>query len=450
MYAGAEAKAVAVANLLKQLQAQGTDIQTLAQFEKAILAPKGFSLADLDRFLEHRIASRQLEKVEGLCGNLASPELIESIWQRETQQIQAQAVFFSASNYLQSVTVTPEALGTYFTNQMPRYRTPEQIQVSYVAYPISNFLAQADKQLNAITNLDVRIEAEYARRGSNAFPGLTAEEAGTEIREELRRAAAISAASQEAAVFADKLWQQEPMKPSDLDTLAGQEGLTVKVTSPFDRDSTPAELDVTSDFTEAAYALRDDEPHGGPIPGEKNVYVISLKKRIASANPRFEDVKEEVTRDYRQQQATLKARELGTAFAAGLTNSLTADTSFAEVCTQAGYQAESLPPLSRNTRSLPEVEQHTSLGLFKQVAFATAAGSASSFVPSSDGGFVVYVDSVLPVDEVQKAEELPKFAEAVRQSLEGEAFSFWFGTEAQQGLVNTPLNRPPPGQLTSP
>ena len=51
--------------------------------------------------------------------------------QRENQEFSAQSVFFSPSNYLSAVTVTPDAVAQYYTNYLAAYRLPDRVQVSY-------------------------------------------------------------------------------------------------------------------------------------------------------------------------------------------------------------------------------------------------------------------------------------------------------------------------------
>jgi hypothetical protein len=448
MFAGTEAKAVVAANILSSLQKQG--IKSLAEFEQALLRPQGLTLTDLDRFIGHQIALQQLTAVEGLPGQLIATQQIESLWRRENEEISAQVVFFSAVDQQDAVSVTPEALATYFTNQMARYRVPERVQVTYVAYPVSNYFAQADERLAGMTNLNARIDNFYAQGGSTNYPGLTPEEAKQKIREEMRREAAVFAARQDAATFADELWRQEPLKSANLESTASQKGLTARVTEPFDRASTPAGLDVDSTFTQAAFRLRDDEPFAGPIAGEDHLYVIALNRRLPSENANFEQVKAQVTADYRLQQATELARQAGRVFAESLTNRLATGEAFTEVATKAGYKPILLPPFSRSTPSLPEVEQKVSLGFLKQAAFDTPVGSASGFNFTSDGGYLVYVASRLPLDEVKMKEELPRYTRLVRQTLENDAFNAWFSQEAQVGLRDTPLGQTPPPQVGPP
>src|SRR6185436_11262120 len=108
--------------------------------------PAGLGEEDLERFIRHELALQQLISVAGLSGKLVTPQEAQSIYEREHQEVAAQAVFFSASNYLASVSAPPEAVSQFYTNQMARYRLPDRVQVSYVKFGISNYLAEATKQ----------------------------------------------------------------------------------------------------------------------------------------------------------------------------------------------------------------------------------------------------------------------------------------------------------------
>ena len=49
----------------------------------------------------------------------------------------------------------------------------------------------------------------------------------------------------------------------------------------------------------------------------------------------------------------------------------------------------------------------------------------------------------LPLDEAKMNATLPAFANYVRQNRQNEAFNDWFRKEAEKGLRETPLARPP-------
>ncbi|MDB6112206.1 MAG: hypothetical protein JWR69_3956 [Pedosphaera sp.] len=175
------------------------------------------------------------------------------------------------------------------------------------------------------------------------------------------------------------------------------------------------------------------EPFSGAIVGEDGVYVLALKKVVPSEQPPLKDVEAKVTEDYRRGMAGQLAYQAGKTFADGLTNGLPAGKSFAAVAAEAKAKTETLPPFSLSTRSLPaDLEERLSLGALKQAAFTTAVGKVSSFMPTREGGFALYVQSKLPLDEAQVKKEMPEFLAYVRQARQSDAFNQWFNQQITQ------------------
>ena len=71
--------------------------------------------------------------------------------------------------------------------------------------------------------------------------------------------------------------------------------------------------------------------------------------------------------------------------------------------------------------------------------FGTPPGQASSFVPSDEGGFLVFVRAKLPLDTAKLLADLPSFTANVRRSREGEALNQWFRHEVETSLRDTPI-----------
>jgi hypothetical protein len=137
------------------------------------------------------------------------------------------------------------------------------------------------------------------------------------------------------------------------------------------------------------------------------------------------------------------ARQAGMDFYQTLTNGLAQGKPFASLCLNAKLKPVSVPPVSLSTRDLLEVEDHVTLNQFKQITFSTPLRRPSPFQPTADGGLIVYVKEKLPLDEVKMNSTLPAFANYVRQNRQSEAFNHWFQKEAEKGLRDTPLARPP-------
>ena len=411
-------------------------------FEQNVLQKQRLTALDFERYLRHYLSIQQLLAPYGVSGKLVTPQEARMLYEREHEEIVTEAVFFTATNYQAGLTVTPEVVNQFWTNQMARYRLPERVQVSYVAFAVSNLLAQAEAEL-VKTNFNELIEANYQRVGTNYYrEAKTPEEARAKVREDLIHASAMLSARRQANEFANAVADLSPVQVDNFDKVAKLRNLTVKVTAPFDREAGPEEFVVGADFLKAAFTLAADEPFAGPFAGRDAAYTIALKTRLASEIPAFETIRDRVTADYKLVQAGMAARKAGDEFARALTNGLAAGKKFSSLCVEAGVKPVVLPALSLSTRSVPVIEDHVSLNNFKSAAFTTTLGQASGFVATPDGGFVVFVRERLPIEMAKLTADLPAFINSVRQARQNEAFNEWFRREADRSLRDTPIYRP--------
>ena len=411
----------------------------LDRFVKQILQREQLTTEDFKNYIRHNLAIEQLREAMGLTGELVTPQEAASVYERQHQELSAQIVFFSASNYLSSVAMTPAAVAQFYTNYLAEYRLPDRVQVSYVAFEVTNFTAEAEQKLSK-TNLNDQVEAVYAQYGERIFPeAKTPDEKKAMIRETLIREQALVEAQRQAREFANAVFNIDPAKPENLATVAKQKGLTVHVTAPFSREYGPEELTVPESFIKAAFALTTDEPLAGPIAGTNAVFVMALDKQLPSEIPPLDQIRGRVTRDYQFHEAVLVARSAGTNFVHMLTESLASGKNFASVCIAAGLQPEALPAFSLSTRELPEVGDRANLSMLKQAAFTTPIGKTSNFEETRSGGFIVYVQSQLPIDQSKMNSELPQYAAALRRERQNEAFGQWVNLEANRQLRATPV-----------
>ena len=177
--------------LARALRINGDNVP-LAVFVDQILKPEGLTAADFEDFIRHELVITQLAQTLGLPGALVTPQEAADVYQRENQEISAQIVFFSASNYLSQAVAQPAAVAQFYTNYLAAYRLPDRIQVRYVAFEVSNYLAEAKMEL-AKTNSDEIVEMNYRQLGPDYFPDAkTPEAAKAKIRELLIRQRALA------------------------------------------------------------------------------------------------------------------------------------------------------------------------------------------------------------------------------------------------------------------
>jgi len=435
------------ANDLRAMARGGAPV-SMSMFEQNILKPARLTLVDYERFLRHQLGMQQLITAVTVGGKLVTEKEARAIFERENRERSAQVVFFLASNYLAGVQSTPEALSQFYSNQVARYRLPDRIQVSYVEFKATNYWAEAAQDMAKMTNLTALIDAEYTRRGgTNYYTDKTPDQAKDEIKNQLHEELALRAANKVANAFADPILSADKIRAEALAEQAMQDGLTVQVTAPFDRNSLPAGMNVSDQFVTAAFGLRDDEPVTGPLITRDAVYVIARNKEIPSELQSYDQVKDRVATDFKQMEALKAARSAANAFVARATNAIAEGKAFTSVCSEAKVTPMLLPPFSQNTRSLEDVEPYMSLQQFKQVAFSFGVGQVSPAVPIMDGAVVTYIQSELDLAESKVNAELPAFMEMFRQARQQEAFEEWFAREAPRALANTPVVGPKPSEL---
>ncbi len=414
-------------------------------FVKAVLEPKGFTADDLERFAKNDLILQQLVQTIGIAGQLFTPDEAASAWRRENEDRQTQIVFFSGTNYLDQVQVTDASVGQFYTNYMAYYRLPDRVQVSYVEFNVTNYLAAAEKKIGA-TNLDFQVSSIFAQNGMDAVPDAkTPDEAKAEIRKYVIRKEAMTEANNDANDFANAVFEKTPAIPANLGLIAKQKGLAVETPAPFSKQYGPSEFIAPEAFTKAAFSLTSDDPFAGPVQGPYAYYVMALDKQLPSEIPSLDAIHDQAAHDYQTQVALALARRAGTNFVTTLNLRLLAGRTFPAVCVAAGFDPETLPPFSLSTTDLPELKNRAGLPQIKQAAFGTPVGRASDFEETDDGGFVIYVEKQLPPDETAMKAQMPQFLAQVRREQSFELFQNWVNTEASHQLGNIPaLQKPQP------
>ena len=431
---GVDAAATAANQMLRSLGRNGETV-SMADFEKEVLTPEGLTVADFENYARHDVAIQQVIQTVGLSGVLIPSQEISGIYHREHHELSSQIVFFSAAIYLSQITATPAAIAQFYTNYLAAYRLPDRVQVSYVEFNVTNFLAQSKAEW-AKTNFDAEVDAVYLQNGAQIaqmFPDAkTPAEAKAKVRESMIRQRALADARVQANDFASAVFNLTPASAQNLATVAKQKGLAVQMTAPFSADAGPQEFTAPEGFAKTAFGLTSDEPFANPIIGADAIYVIALARQLPSEIPPLADIQNRVTQDYKMQQAVMRAREAGTNFFYKMTVSMAAGKSFASACVASGLSPQTLQPFSLATRELPDLGDHAELSQVKQSAFTTGIGHAGNFVETGDGGFVLFVQSQLPVDQSVMDAELPKFTAELRRSRENEAFNEWLNGQVSE------------------
>src|SRR6267143_2899878 len=305
------------------------------KFEHDFLLREGLTLEDFERYMRHEAAIQQLIGVAAATAKMISPREAESLYRKEHEQVSTEIAGFWPSNYLSKVEVTPAAISNYYSNNLARYRISERIQVSYVEFSASNFIAEAEKDINQKTNINSYADGEYIRRGgtntfkdTNGVP-LAEKVAKEEIKNDALTHFALMSARRKAAEFGNKLLDQKQQTSQTFEKLAAAEGYPVKLSPPFSASQGLDDTNFPPAFTDKALSLRRDSPIlYTPIPGERAVYLLALKTNIPGELPSLEKIRDKVKTDYKRSQALEMARNEGKASQTAITNGLAQKKNF--------------------------------------------------------------------------------------------------------------------------
>jgi peptidyl-prolyl cis-trans isomerase D len=432
-----------IATVFRDRERNVFDLDAYRQFVRNVLPQGRLTEEDLKRFARHEVGIQHVLQLAGMSGSLVTPREAEAQFRIENELVSVEMAQFASSNYLAEVTIDQGEVLRFFTNRLAQYRLPERVQVSYVRFDTTNFLAEADAKLEQEEDLEALLESRYQQVGPDYFRDsdgnvLPPEAAKEQMKESERKRLAVTAGRQRAMSFAEQLYelyQQAPEATDNLERLAAATGLASGVTEPFAAHEFPPGLRVYRDFVQAAFSLGSELPMATePLVGEDAIYVIALHRRLPSEPPAWETVELRVTSDYRRLEALRLAQEAGRAFYGRLTNGLAGGKTFQEICQEANVVWVQPPAISQTMRSAPGLDE-AQFTRVKEVALSLPVEEVSEFVPTSVGGMIVHVTGREPVDEGKVAEQMPAYLEQLRQDRQREALSEWFRKEAEKTVL---------------
>jgi hypothetical protein len=222
--------------------------------------------------------------------------------------------------------------------------------------------------------------------------------------------------------------------------------MTVETPAPFSSDYGPSEFAAPAAFTQTAFQLTPESPISEPIPTPDGVYVIALQTNLPSEIPSLEEIHARVAEDLRLREATMLAQRTGTNFARQLTLQMAEGKSFAAAGIAEGLEPEVLPPFSMSSQELPELADRATMNQLIGTAITTRVGTASRFVETDGGGFVLYIEGRPPIDQAKMTADLPEFTAELRDHRQQDAFNQWLQMEGSRELRDTPLFKRMQGQ----
>lgn len=393
------------------------------------------------RFAHNQVVIGQLQELAGLAGELVTPQEAERLYREQNLQANAQAVFFSSTNYV-NLGESLEGLEAFYTNRMALYREPEKRRIHYLSFAATNYLAEAKERLTESTNLAEMISGIYLEKGTNSFTKdgvvLGEEEAKEQIQRQEFKKVGQEIAKEKAKELAEELFNIEPLKSENLPELAAAKGYKAEVSEPFTADQAVPGIGDSYELTGLVFQLTEEIPFTRAFHAADGTYLVALHSVLPSEVPPLEEIRGQVQTDFYEQNSLENAREAAATFHTSLTNGLAQGKAFEAICKEAGHEPVQMPLFSQSSRTLAGADPRANLYLLQSLAFDIEVGEVSRVSQTEDGAMILFVHSFVEAKEEQVKEELPDYAKSLRQRRWSEAFGAWF--QEEQKSLNFPFS----------
>ena len=421
--------------------------------------------AQLEALARYQVGINQLRSLAGLSGVLVSAKEAEIKFRELNEEYEAEAIFLSHTSYLSLVQSTEEQLKKHYTNTLANHRIPERRQLSYVTFPASNYLAQAEKKFDALkaegragfltnywpgitaikgydTNSVKELIKQIVLVRTNDYSGMKAEEAVAVIRKEilttpqrgidrngslveLKSGLAVIEAYKAGLDFQKSLQTTYNTKPA-LDTLekmALLQNLTAATTAPVSMGEntvvglarvTPSQVFRLSKTN--AFIIGDP-----PFSVAGDFYIASLKRIIPSRNRSFVEAKATVTADFKKGESIKLMNEAGNK----IQQAVKGGKSLQEVAKENSLTLAKLGPFDSAGGAIPGLENRANSEDFRTQALGLEVGATSELVTSStdpsdtaseEAAFMVKLTAKVAVDKDKFDAEFPEYLENERGS----------------------------------
>jgi hypothetical protein len=426
-------------------------------------------------FASYTVGVAQLEELATVSGGLLSVREAQIKFRNENEQYEAEALFLSHTNYLTLVQPTDDQIKRHYTNTLANNRIPERRQVSYVTFPATNYLDEAEKKFNELnaagrmgfltnywtnitsiagykTNTIPALAKLIAPARTNLYSGMKEEEATAAIREailrtphlgyqnerqvELKSGLAVVEAYKAGLKFQNSLEEAYKAQPA-LDTLekmALLQNLTATTSVPVDEARSGYVPGLTGVSSAEVFALSEtnafiigDAPFGGV---SSDFYIASLKKVIPRRYRTFLEAKATVTADFKKAESIKLMNEAGEK----IHQSIKDGKALEEVGKENNLAVTKLGPFDSVGGAIPGLANKANREDVRTQALGLDVGAISELITSStdssdlaseEAAFVVKLTGKNAVSKDRFDAEFAGYLKSARSAAASQSYNAW-------------------------
>lgn len=369
----------AAENNLGVFQTNGAiDPEKLNTFVEKVLPSRGFtSGAVIDELVADDL---RLQKLRALIGSPmdVQPAEVRGIYAQRNQKAQVALLRFNLADTLAAITISDEDVQKAFDAHKDGFKSDEKRKIAFVAFPLSDTeakLKDADR-MEALQTLANKV---------NDFIQATAD------------------------------------KSVKFDEVAAKFNSPVTRTGEFTETTPDPAIEKISGAAEAAFKLSVGSPNE-VIQTGNTFYILHLDEVAPSKPLSLEEAKPKIVEQLKNDRAREKLSITAGIISGVIGSELKSGKSLADVAKEQKLTLEEIPPfaLSEATRETP-----AELLQIMEKSMEMHEGQLSEFIPSADGGFLLYFEKRLPLDETNFEAAKAKLTEELLQNKQSFALLEW-------------------------
>ena len=451
--------------------------QGLAVTKKDMLDALSSTFGGDDQLLayaRHNVGLPQLQQLATISGSFMSDREAEIKFRNENELYEAEAIFLSHTNYLPLVQPTDEQLKNHYTNTLANHRISERRQVSYVTFPATNYLDEAEERFNELksaqresllqayalqnnwegisslmglkTNGIPNLAKQIATLRTNEYKDMKVEEAVAAIRSDILKTPhsnyaglAVVEAYKAGMDFQQSLEETYKGQPAlnTLEKMALLQNLTA-TTSPLMTFAGNVPQALTGVTSADVFALSETNALiiSSASFGSGDFFTASLKKVIPPRNRTFEEAKTTVAVDFKKTESIKLMNEAG----GKIQEALKAGKALGEVGKENNLPVTKLGPFGSASGAIPGLANKANPIDVRTQALGLEVEEISELITSSLEGsdptyeeatFVVKLTGKNAVSKDRFDAEFAEYFERARSAAAPQAYNDWL--KAQTG-----------------
>ena len=326
------------------------DPAKLTDFVQTDLPPQGFSDTVIDDLLRDQV---RIKKLVGLVASTVtlSPQALKNRFEDANEKMDLSVVRLNTSDLEKGIPITDAQAKAEYDQHADQYKSEEQRRVKIASFELTD----AQKELK-----------------------------GKERTDALQK-------------LGDKAWtlaQAVVDKNADFDAQAKKTGAVLAESAFFTTDQPDPAYAKTPAIAATAFKLSTDYPSSDVVEGTNGYYVLHLDGVNPSKPLTFEQAKPAVIANMQRDRAAQMMQTVANGVHDHLVAALKGGKSFADAAASSALSAETIPPFALidvSKLDVPDLQQ------IVQTAISLQDGQVSDFVPTSAGGFFVYMKGREPI-----------------------------------------------------